>query len=49
VFYENMTISIVMDVTKYEGGTVALVRELFSQLSGSKSRFELLSLRELKV
>ncbi|QLH74577.1 MAG: hypothetical protein HPY73_03335 [Methanomassiliicoccales archaeon] len=49
VFYERMTIRVVADVTKYHGGMVALVKELSSHMAGVEGRYELLSLREIKV
>jgi len=48
VFYEHMTITIVADVTKYNGGTVALMKDLHSHIANLEG-FKLLSLKEMKV
>lgn len=49
VFYERMTIRVVADVTKYPGGTMTLVNDLTGKLSALDGRFELLSIKEIKV
>jgi predicted amino acid-binding ACT domain protein len=49
VYYERMTIRMVADVTKYEGGGMALMNELSVHLPKLEGRYELLSLKELKV
>jgi predicted amino acid-binding ACT domain protein len=49
VFYERMTIRVVADVTRYPGGTMALVKDLAGKLSVLEGRFELLSMKEMKV
>jgi predicted amino acid-binding ACT domain protein len=49
VFYERMTIRIVVDVTKYEGGTFALVKDLTNKLTTMDGRYELISMKELRI
>jgi predicted amino acid-binding ACT domain protein len=49
VYYERMTIRLVADVTRYEGGGMALMKELSVHLPKLEGRYELLSLKELKV
>ena len=44
-----MTIRLVVDVTRYEGGGMALMKGLSGLLPTLEGRYELLSLKELKV